>query len=339
MEMPEASQEEDLDFINHVRGLSGLPALNSVGAFAVVEPRLTQQVEEEEIEPPNYVHIFDGPRTKTPLQMPIDQEEEEDDFDLEKEEENNNMLLNQVFDKLASQKNVEKVESKVEVEEVLVNSEVSDNEEEELVQMITDENEIVSTIQDIPVTQQDLGRLRNNDRLNDNLIQFYLELLIQKTQVSMFAFPTYYYARLETIGFTTEPQRWVLSDLSRVDKFLLPIYHSREQHWSLVYVETIEKNVYHFDSLFGSSSVVLNNVKSHFNNLIRPKLENMYEWNSVYYNEVPRQTNGIDCGVFVCLYSRHVILERDFSFSQRDINQWRKIIEHEIVQVNIIENF
>ena len=220
-----------------------------------------------------------------------------------------------------------------------MNSEVSDNEEEVEEVMITDQNEVVSTFLDISVTQLDLGRVRNSDRLNDNVIQFYLELLIKKTQVSMYAFPSNYYARHENIGFTTQPQRWVLRQLAYVDKFLLPIYHARQEHWSLVYVDTIGKNVFHFDSLFGSTSNILNNVKSHFNNLIKPKFENMVDCNTVYDSHVPNQENGIDCGVFVCLYARHLILGRDFDFSQREIDNWRLIIEREIVNVEINENF
>ena len=63
----------------------------------------------------------------------------------------------------------------------------------------------------------------------------------------------------------------------------------------------------------------------------------MLEWNSMFNGQIPQQQNSIDCGVFLCLFARHVIFEKQFNFCQSDIGAWRKLIEQEICTLNIMD--
>jgi sentrin-specific protease 1 len=43
------------------------------------------------------------------------------------------------------------------------------------------------------------------------------------------------------------------------------------------------------------------------------------EWTFVHKTNIPKQTNGYDCGVFVCAFAESIALHNsDFSFTQKD---------------------
>jgi Ulp1 family protease len=39
-------------------------------------------------------------------------------------------------------------------------------------------------------------------------------------------------------------------------------------------------------------------------------------WNYKYEKDIPRQTNGFDCGIFISQYGKCYILENAFNFNQ-----------------------
>jgi Ulp1 family protease len=325
----QSNQDEDMDFINHVRAIDGLPALNSVGAFAIIEPKSSLH-DEVELEPANYVEIFDGPRAVSAIQRPI-VEEIENKFEDEVEDDFND-LLNQVFDDYESKDVQDRKDP--EVVSVISDEEVIPEEVEES-EIITTEDTVLVSFQNINFTHGDMNRIRNGLRLNDNAIEIYLKLLIHSTQSSMFyAFSTGYYPPLENSRRPNKPAQWVIRELASADKYLIPIFHQNEEHWSLIFIDTLARNVFHFDSLFSPSKQILSKIKNHFNNCI-PKLNNLVEWNSNYLRQVPQQQNAIDCGVFLCLFARHSIFGQAFNFQQSDISEWRRRMENEIINLNI----
>ena len=60
------------------------------------------------------------------------------------------------------------------------------------------------------------------------------------------------------------------------------------------------------------------------------------EWSAVYpeleRHRIPRQSNGYDCGVFVCMYASNLMHKHDFDFTQRDMRDFRKWIAHRIAR-------
>ena len=59
-------------------------------------------------------------------------------------------------------------------------------------------------------------------------------------------------------------------------------------------------------------------------------------WSAVYPKlqrpRIPRQSNGYDCGVFVCMYASYLMHKHDFDFTQRDMRDFRKWIAHRIAR-------
>ena len=59
------------------------------------------------------------------------------------------------------------------------------------------------------------------------------------------------------------------------------------------------------------------------------------EWSVIYpqlARRIPRQSNGWDCGVFVCMYASYLMHKHDFDFDQRDMEDFRKWIAHRIAR-------
>lgn len=46
--------------------------------------------------------------------------------------------------------------------------------------------------------------------------------------------------------------------------------------------------------------------------------------------DIPRQNNDYDCGVFICMYAEFISRNRQFTFTQDDMEYFRKKMIHEI---------
>lgn len=106
--------------------------------------------------------------------------------------------------------------------------------------------------------------------------------------------------------------RSALPDFNRVTHIFLPINDARNvsqaeggSHWSLLLVSAIDRVAFHYDSLGGANyqegrlatqkmSRVLGGEPLRFINL----------------DDTPQQENGSDCGVFVCILMRHLLVNR-----------------------------
>jgi len=54
------------------------------------------------------------------------------------------------------------------------------------------------------------------------------------------------------------------------------------------------------------------------------------EWKLIGFDNIPRQTNCWDCGVFVCTYAEYLSWEAAFNFYQEHMSSFRKLIAYEL---------
>lgn len=54
---------------------------------------------------------------------------------------------------------------------------------------------------------------------------------------------------------------------------------------------------------------------------------------------IPQQTNGYDCGVFMCQYALYLALGKPFDFTQRDMSTIRRRMALEISQGKLMPAF
>lgn len=167
---------------------------------------------------------------------------------------------------------------------------------------------------DVLLTVEDIKALKN-DWLTDNNIAFWEEYLERET------LPKYPQARIVllrpsmTFLLMKEPDmrqiRSALPDFTKVTHIFLPINDNRNvgvaeggSHWSLLLVSALDGVAFHYDSLGGANYAEAR--------LAARKMEVVLQRSLRFVNleDCPQQENGSDCGVFVCLLMRHLLVKR-----------------------------
>jgi sentrin-specific protease 8 len=75
-------------------------------------------------------------------------------------------------------------------------------------------------------------------------------------------------------------------------------------HWSLLLVSIIDGVSFHYDSLHNSNDREARSTTMKFEQLIGKQLR------YIPMTDSPQQENGSDCGVFVCVLMKHLLLKR-----------------------------
>lgn len=196
--------------------------------------------------------------------------------------------------------------------------------------------------------------------LSSSIIEFYLKLLEMQTKhksSKILFMLDFFYEKLTKSKPRSryeykQVERWTKNEvvMKKYKKIIVPINHDKN-HWALAVMDTENKRVVYYDSLYGRRSRQYKRVTS---NLIRwigddtkQKVKDLHEddristdseeWETWFgYNDegCPQQENGNDCGVFVCMFALHVIHDSRMWFKQEDITSCRRMIAHEILTVN-----
>ncbi|KAH8731452.1 hypothetical protein GQ44DRAFT_698765 [Phaeosphaeriaceae sp. PMI808] len=103
----------------------------------------------------------------------------------------------------------------------------------------------------------------------------------------------------------------VLPNLVSVTHVFLPINDNADvtraeggSHWSLLLVSIIDGVSFHYDSMSNSNDREAHSTTMKMEQLIGKRLQYIAMIDS------PQQENGSDCGVFVCVLMRHLLLKR-----------------------------
>ena len=120
-------------------------------------------------------------------------------------------------------------------------------------------------------------------------------------------------------------------------KVIFPVFRE-PLHWAMIIFDTRLNTMNYYDSLQLDGTKYLNLLKDFVTSLRAFYFLDQVEI-SVSNKSCPKQTNGIDCGVFVLWNSRMLVqngsLNRD-DYSQDDIGEIRKIIKAEILSTELI---
>ncbi|KAG5933198.1 hypothetical protein E4U60_004627 [Claviceps pazoutovae] len=175
---------------------------------------------------------------------------------------------------------------------------------------------------DVLLTVEDIKSLKN-DWLTDNNIAFWEEYLERET------LPRYPQAKIillrpsMTFLLMKEPDmrhiKSALPDFSSVTHAFLPINDNRNvgvaeggSHWSLLLVSILDGIAFHYDSLGGANYAEANLAARKMSEICGRPLR------FINLDDSPQQENGSDCGVFVCLLMRHLLVKRLLSANARE---------------------
>ncbi|KAJ4854933.1 uncharacterized protein T069G_10491 [Trichoderma breve] len=167
---------------------------------------------------------------------------------------------------------------------------------------------------DVLLTVEDIKSLKN-DWLTDNNIAFWEEYLEHET------LPRFPQARIillrpsMTFLLMKEPDmrhvQAALPDFSKVTHVFLPINDNRNvaqaeggSHWSLLLVSVLDGIAFHYDSLGGANYAEAALATRKLGTIVGRQIR------FINLEDSPQQENGSDCGVFVCLLMRHLLVKR-----------------------------
>ncbi|CAG7947975.1 unnamed protein product [Penicillium nalgiovense] len=112
---------------------------------------------------------------------------------------------------------------------------------------------------------------------------------------------------------TPDPRtlREALPDFSRATHVFLPINDCRNvsqaeggTHWSLLLISVVDRIAFHYDSLYQGNVWEADTVTRKFGYLLNMPIR------FLHLNDSPQQDGGSDCGVYVCMNMRHLLMKR-----------------------------
>lgn len=105
-------------------------------------------------------------------------------------------------------------------------------------------------------------------------------------------------------------------------------------HWCLICVNFIEKNVKYYDSLGGKNpkclNIIFDYLKQEYENKKNEEF-NCSGWKLMDAEDCPKQQNGYDCGVFTCINAEYLSRDAKLDFVQDDMPILRNRICYEIL--------
>lgn len=195
---------------------------------------------------------------------------------------------------------------------------------------------------DDAISVADLKTLSNSEWLNNNIINFYMSLIVKRSEreqlPKVYFMNTFFYPKLKKDGYNSI-KRWTkMVDIFVYDLVIVPIFLSA--HWSLAIINFQDKSIRLYDSMsLTSNKKCLDLLKEYLNKESLDKKQKPYDasdWKLESVKNIPQQQNLNDCGVFVCTFAEYLAANRKFNFTQKDIDYFRKKITYEILHSKLL---
>ncbi|XP_049636479.1 sentrin-specific protease 2-like [Suncus etruscus] len=193
------------------------------------------------------------------------------------------------------------------------------------------------------ITRGDLQTLRNDQWLNDEVINFYMNLLMERNRKqdypALYAFSTFFYPKLMSAGYQAV-KRWTKGvNLFDQELILVPIH--QEVHWSLVVIDVRKKSLKYLDSMGHKGHKICEMLLQYLQEESQTKRNidlNLLEWTlySMKPHEIPQQFNGSDCGVFTCQFANYISRDKPITFTQHQMPVFRKKMVLEILHQQLL---
>lgn len=195
----------------------------------------------------------------------------------------------------------------------------------------------------IEITGKELVCLRNLNWLNDETINFYMEMLGDRERRNRAAasqgkvlasqrdrvhfFSSFFYTKMSEGGVYTykNVSRWAKKakiDVLTLDKIILPV-HVGHNHWCCAIINIKQRQLEYYDSLGGTNRAVFTHLKQYVTDEIKANHPTKVQelkidtWKELNVQGIPQQNNGSDCGVFTLKFADYASENRPFNFSYR----------------------
>ncbi|ORY85591.1 Senp1 mutant in complex with sumo-1 [Protomyces lactucae-debilis] len=193
-----------------------------------------------------------------------------------------------------------------------------------------------------PIRVDDLMTLRPGAWLNDEVINFYMNLINERSkqdgQSTLHCFNTFFYSNsLLPKGYAGVKRfaKRAKVDIAKCEMVLVPIHLG--VHWCMSAVNRREKRIEYWDSLRGGPGQVHTRLREYMRNEDAQFAKEEETWSNYIppSDEAPLQKNGHDCGVFACSTAECLARGAPVDFDQEDMRELRVRIAASILDGKI----
>eukprot|EP00742_Colponemidia_sp_Colp-10_P008167 GILJ01008823.1.p2 GENE.GILJ01008823.1~~GILJ01008823.1.p2 ORF type:complete len:436 (-),score=65.68 GILJ01008823.1:2219-3526(-) len=215
-------------------------------------------------------------------------------------------------------------------------------------------NDVLISKFNVDLTRDKIRCLKDATWLNDEIINFYFKLLGERNRIEVEKFgrlripkcyyqTTFFYAKLVENGYNYQSvRRWTTRqkvDIFDTDKMIVPVNLS-QTHWCIAVIDFRIKEILYIDSMWGSNEACLNALLKYLVDEYKDKkggdLDTTMWRKRNAKSSVPRQSNGYDCGMFICKFAECVSEDRSWDFDQSQMRTFRKRMVLELISANVI---
>ncbi|XP_017064589.2 uncharacterized protein LOC108103576 [Drosophila eugracilis] len=189
------------------------------------------------------------------------------------------------------------------------------------------------------IRRLDIRTFIDGEWLNDEVINFYMSLLTERSEKragelpATYAMNTFFVPRLLQAGHGGV-KRWTRKvDLFSKDIIPVPV-HCNGVHWCMAIIHMRDKAIRYYDSMGKPNQPVLDALAAYLREESLDKRKQPFDTSDFVIENVenvPQQLNGSDCGVFSCMFAEYISRDVPITFSQSEMEYFRRKMVLEIV--------
>ncbi|XP_045760698.1 sentrin-specific protease 1-like isoform X2 [Maniola jurtina] len=192
------------------------------------------------------------------------------------------------------------------------------------------------------IHRRDLQTLAGLNWLNDEVINFYMNLLMQRSEERkdlprVYATNTFFYPKLMQTG-QAGLKRWTRKvDIFAHDLMVVPVHLG--VHWCLSLIKFREKKIHYLDSMGGRNQACLDALLKYLRDEHKDKKGQPFDdsgWRTESLKDIPQQMNGSDCGMFACTFAEFSARNAPYTFTQAHMPYLRRKAAFEILQAKLL---
>ncbi|CAG9566448.1 unnamed protein product [Danaus chrysippus] len=192
------------------------------------------------------------------------------------------------------------------------------------------------------IHRRDLQTLAGLNWLNDEVINFYMNLLMQRSEERkelprVYATNTFFYPKLMQSG-QAGLRRWTRKvDIFAHDLMVVPVHLG--VHWCLSLIDFREKKISYLDSMGARNEPCLAALLQYLRDEHLDKKGAAFDdrgWRTENMKDIPQQMNGSDCGMFACTFAEFSSRGARYTFSQAHMPYLRRKAALEILQARLL---
>ena len=164
----------------------------------------------------------------------------------------------------------------------------------------------------IKITRANIANFEGSTWLTDVEVDFYLNLICEISANCFCYTPTFYLSLVNRFDSAVQ-------SISRINLFVfdfvfIPI--CERDHWTLAVINNRERTIDYYDSLDRGDCPPI--IRMFVEQGLRQHSREFEAegWRVRTISDHPRQTNGSDCGVFLCQYAKHIAFNQQMLFRQ-----------------------